>query len=612
MHRSSLLRCFLIGVTCGLASGRAKAEHPWIEIRSPHFRVLTNGSSAEGRKVANEFEQMRHVFVLLFKTEDVDPSAPLTIFAARSGDTFKELEPLAWKATHGNVAGNFLEGWERQYAVVRLDTWVDENQVVVYHEYTHSILHARAHWMPIWMDEGMAEFYGYTRFQDDRILVGAPSKRLGELRRNSLLPVSKMLETTSYSPLFKDEEQLQLFYAESWAMVHYMIFGKGMDGGDKLGIYLKRLEDGSPQAKVFQEVFGDMKAFDKGLSNYLDTTSFKAGVLPPDGGMDPKSFQERSLTPAETVYSFGCVQVGSHDYANAKASLLKAIGLDPGLAEAHEELGYLDFDAENDVDAVTEWKRALEIDPNRARALFATTMIHFQAANESTGELVSTQTVLRRVTELAPKFAPAYAELALIEGRMGQMQIAFKDSIEAERLEPRRAGYRLLTGRILLPAKAAEHARYVASHWFGADHNEAVELFEAIPAAQRGDGPVPTLDLPLGSDVVRGTLVEVSCSSMPGATLVVTIKADDSTDAWPAVYRGAGRSEGGFSDTVWWGEDHYSVCHHLQGHRALIAHKGEELVDLEARDDLPDAVTPGAEVKAVETTSPHSLLHSRG
>jgi hypothetical protein len=213
MHRSSLLRCFLIGVTCGLASGRAKAEHPWIEIRSPHFRVLTNGSSAEGRKVANEFEQMRHVFVLLFKTEDVDPSAPLTIFAARSGDTFKELEPLAWKATHGNVAGNFLEGWERQYAVVRLDTWVDENQVVVYHEYTHSILHARAHWMPIWMDEGMAEFYGYTRFQDDRILVGAPSKRLGELRRNSLLPVSKMLETTSYSPLFKDEEQLQLFYA---------------------------------------------------------------------------------------------------------------------------------------------------------------------------------------------------------------------------------------------------------------------------------------------------------------------------------------------------------------------------------------------------------------
>ena len=33
---------------------------------------------------------------------------------------------------------------------------------LVFHEYTHSILHMNARWLPTWLDEGMAEFYGYT------------------------------------------------------------------------------------------------------------------------------------------------------------------------------------------------------------------------------------------------------------------------------------------------------------------------------------------------------------------------------------------------------------------------------------------------------------------
>jgi hypothetical protein len=49
----------------------------------------------------------------------------------------------------------------------------------------------------------------------------------------------------------------------------------------------------------------------------------------------------------------------------------------------------------------------------------------------------------------------------------------------------------------------------------------------------------------------------------------------------------------GFSDTLWWGEDHFSSCYHLAGHAAVLAYKpqgpqGPELVDLEVRDDLPD------------------------
>ena len=35
----------------------AAAEKPWLEVRSPHFRVLTDASANDARRVAYEFEQ---------------------------------------------------------------------------------------------------------------------------------------------------------------------------------------------------------------------------------------------------------------------------------------------------------------------------------------------------------------------------------------------------------------------------------------------------------------------------------------------------------------------------------------------------------------------------
>ncbi len=78
----------------------ARAEKPWTEVRSPHFRVLTNGSAADGRHVAHEFEQMRYVFATQFPQFRLDSGAPLTTFAASYERTAKMLEPRIWKMSH--------------------------------------------------------------------------------------------------------------------------------------------------------------------------------------------------------------------------------------------------------------------------------------------------------------------------------------------------------------------------------------------------------------------------------------------------------------------------------------------------------------------------------
>ncbi len=96
--------------------------------------------------------------------------------------------------------------------------------------------------------------------------------------------------------------------------------------------------------------------------------------MPPDHSVDPKSFAERKLTPAEADYELACFHIGTHDIANGRTLLEKSLATDPNLAAAHEELGYVNFDQGKDDDAQKEWKQALTLDPSLPRSLFALTM----------------------------------------------------------------------------------------------------------------------------------------------------------------------------------------------------------------------------------------------
>lgn len=62
------------------ANGKDKG---WTEVRSPHFRVLTDGTAGDGRRVANEFEQIREVFASEFPNLRLETGSPLLIFAPR-------------------------------------------------------------------------------------------------------------------------------------------------------------------------------------------------------------------------------------------------------------------------------------------------------------------------------------------------------------------------------------------------------------------------------------------------------------------------------------------------------------------------------------------------
>ena len=112
---------------------------------------------------------------------------------------------------------------DKNYILLRLDAQGAHPFATVYHEYTHFMMRNASDWIPLWLNEGLAEFYQNTDIQDKEVLLGEPnSDDILYLRQNRLLPVITLLKVDQTSPYYHEEQKGSVFYAESWALTHYI------------------------------------------------------------------------------------------------------------------------------------------------------------------------------------------------------------------------------------------------------------------------------------------------------------------------------------------------------------------------------------------------------
>jgi tetratricopeptide (TPR) repeat protein len=582
-------------------------DKAWLEVRSPHFRVITNGSDRDARHVARSFEEMRAVFASQFPGFALEAPAPLLVLAARDEETMKMLLPQWFNARVGSqIAGQFQKGWEREYALIRLDVVTSDRRnpdtfATVYHEYVHTLLHANFRGLPTWLDEGLAEFYAYTRFEGDKMYIGAPAKshRLEILDSRTPTPLRTFI--TTRGSISRDESNSQLFYAEAWALTHFLTFGPGMDQGDRLKKFFNLLQRGTDQVKAFEQVFGNIEELDKAYRNYINRIAYPTGVVPYVGGTEEKDYSGRALSLAETKAELAAFHTLSRHYDLVRELAEAALKSDPKVALAHEDMGFVQFNEGKDDDALREFSQAVEMDTKSYISLFAKTMLSPISRSDAPADQSSFKEALQKVVALNPRFAPAYVELAKLDLARGEADAALQMAQKAEALEPARPGYRVMVGQILLrtghPLEASARAAYVAERWGGPDRDEAMELWKSIPAEKRVSEILVDRPFPPEVLVAEGVVKSVACKDRAFA---VTIESEGKQSTF--------HSQGfpvGFSDTLWVGHDHFTPCFHVDGLRAVVRYKvsadksyAGDLMILGFRDNLSPAAKPTTAVVA--------------
>jgi hypothetical protein len=82
-----------------------------------------------------------------------------------------------------------------------------------------------------------------------------------------LFPIEPLVAVDDRSLYYRDEDKAPMFYAESWALAHFMVHGPGMDRGRKLDQFFARLQQGSEQKEPCDRTSGLSRRWTKLFSS---------------------------------------------------------------------------------------------------------------------------------------------------------------------------------------------------------------------------------------------------------------------------------------------------------------------------------------------------------
>lgn len=450
-----------------LAVTAVPAQAAWLEARTPHFIIYSDQTQNGLVHYAQQLERFDQAVRPLLRAADpaLSDGSKLTVYVLHNQG---EVSALIGDST---VAGFYSPRASGALAFVHRDEGTNDEQqlsgqTVFQHEYLHHLmLQNTGAPMPLWVTEGLAEFFGTAQVKPDgSVAVGYVPQYRGYDLFTDKLPLEQMLAPRGTK--INTADRLQI-YARGWLLIHYLTFNKQRAG--QLDRYLTLIGQGKPPLDAAREGFGDLKQLDRELNSYLSTNRYVTSTVPA-ARIHPGPVRIRPLDPGEAAIM--PVQMRSQrgvDTRTAPAVLQSAQRVaaqypaDPrvlaALAEAQQ-------DASDNAAAIATADRASAADPRAQKPLVmkARAMLALARKNPKTTDY----SALRQAISKANRIDPNNAEpLLMFYETYGLQGIApTKNSVEG-----------LYYAQALVPQD--EQLRLAATHQLAGDGRlpEAAQMF---------------------------------------------------------------------------------------------------------------------------------------
>src|ERR1700691_5319908 len=461
----TLLGCAIL-LTTPLVTPVAGAKHEtWFEARSPNFIVVCNAGEKQARKTAIRFEQIRAVFRRELELASKHQSPVISILAVKDDDSMKTLLPEYWAEGHAHPAGIFVDNMSQYFAAIQLDAPGSNPYNTIYHEYFHSLTAPYYPNLPLWVSEGLAEFYGNTQIGDSEGGMGRPDPDLiGEPKRGGLMPLDVLFKVDHNSPYYNEQNKISVFYAESWALAHYLMVGDKSAHRESLRAYVTALTKGATEEQAAAQAFGDLGQLQAALFRYIGNSAFYYIKAPPPPEIAAADLQVHELSEAEVGAYRGGFAAVRGSTQEAIPILEQAVKLDPKLALGYQYLGFAEFQDKKHAEALADFTRAIELNPKNALTRFLRAYLDSRQGG-SVGNDEQMEADLRAAIAISPEFAPPYGVLAVYLSNQGQnfpeaLQLAEK----AQALEPGSTIYQIDLAQVLARMNRYKEARNIALH----------------------------------------------------------------------------------------------------------------------------------------------------
>lgn len=443
----SFLLCFIL-----TASAIAQTD-TWLEVRTPHFVIVSNSSEKEARQAALQFEKMRSVLRNVFPEAAVDAATPITVLAVADKRTLESLKPEAYIGKGKlNLAGLFLLAPEKNYVLLWLNMPGLHSFAGIYHEYTHFVVSRTGEWLPLWLNEGSAEFYQNTEIDNTEVRLGkADAAVLALLQRSQLLPLATILTVDQHSPYYQEEDKGSMFYAESWALTHYLKAKDTRENTHRIRDYLDLMHENVDSVNAAAQAFGDLQQLQADLQKYIVNADYVIQHLPGSTDVDESSFSTQALTQSQSDGVRADFLAYAQRVGDARKLLDDLLREDPANASAHESLGYIAFRSGNFTEAQKQYEQALKLNAQSVLANYYFAAVTLKVGLPDAATQARVENSLRTAMRLNPSFGLAYYGMGVLTAARGKNHDeAYQWMLKALQLDPANVEIRIASASVLM------------------------------------------------------------------------------------------------------------------------------------------------------------------
>lgn len=275
--------CILVISLLSLVSHAADLEKlskgKWLKVTTENFDIITDLNEKKAKSLMRELEAYKHFQQEMIGVKLIDGLGPLRILALSSTSNFKRLDlPKLW-------AGVFVFENENFYAIANVNGYSDNlnklntGRHILFHEYNHflskySVIRKT---VPLWYEEGKAEYLATFKFDGHNIYLGNPKAIMFRIqglysRTGNLAIDSENIFKTKSIPIRSENPAdgilMNRFYGRSFFIVHYI--NSSLELRKSLASYLNAVNAGTSEEEAIKKSFGQtFDEFDKSVASYV-------------------------------------------------------------------------------------------------------------------------------------------------------------------------------------------------------------------------------------------------------------------------------------------------------------------------------------------------------
>lgn len=397
-----IIASLLIGL--GFLPSLAAKEPEWRKLRSEHFELYTQDSERKGRMVLEHLERVRAAYEFLTKHK-IQRKERGRVVLFRNEREYRDYSPGQFSAAFYTQS--------RGLDYVLLSDYTTDVQRVLNHEYFHLFSRHAEFRLPLWLEEGLADFYSTLQITKKEVHVGlAVPEHLRYLNsmEGSPVPLSRIFAVDRENRFGGDRRDSMQLYAQGWALAHMTFLGGNMMS--RSDEFFREVIGRENAMDAYEKVYGASTAdLDQLLRNYIRQASYQYLKAPVEG-LDFKAPVEAAPVEAwEGPLILADLQAYTRRTDLAAQSYESLAKQFPDVAEIHESRGYL-ARMEMDKDKAVEHYRAAAEKGSRNSAVYyelAAMGCSMSVHDENCVKWINESLRLDQTNRAARKWATLYA-----------------------------------------------------------------------------------------------------------------------------------------------------------------------------------------------------------